>query len=195
VQVKEDEFYEDRVLVLTINEFHQQTHAIKGFITIQTCAFLEEYKKFHKILPEQINEKQNAIEFKKDIKILLKPAISLIESSWKDLYEARNTLFAHNWRHNDELVMFSNHSLKPSNSPWIDEEFTLLIGIFDNIIYQLQDYRTDYFDEMFNLIKQKSKIKIKHLSRVQTHNDSLKMVNLLKEVMDQELAQIKERQP
>ncbi len=179
-QVLEDEFYEGEGVDKVISDLHQQAMGIKGYLTIQTCAFLDEYKKFHRILPEDQGLNAEAIEFKKGVKKLLKPAIALINNSWKDLYEARNVLFAHNWRKDGELLMFGEEALKATNSPWIDEEFTLLIGIFDLIIYNLQLYRKEFFEEMHGIIKKKSANKVHHRSRVLTHEESLELLTSLK---------------
>jgi hypothetical protein len=124
--------------------FDLQNIAVKSFIIIQTCAFLEEYKIIFSIPVDDPALASESATFKNGLKIILRPAISFINKSWKDLYSVRNNLLAHNWRKDGELIMFSSITDNPSNAPWIDEEFTLLVGIFDSVIEILKGYRPVY---------------------------------------------------
>jgi len=80
---------------------------------------------------------------------------------------------------------------KPSISPWIAEEFTLLIGIFDIIIYYLKKYKPDSFEEMHSSILEKNSKKVHHRSRVTTHYASLILLEALKVIMEYELSRLK----
>ncbi|MEN5197499.1 hypothetical protein [Sphingobacterium faecium] len=66
----------------------------------------------------------------------MKPAISIINDYWKDLYFVRDNLLVHNWRRDEQAIKFTELMDSPTNAPSIDKEFTLLIGIFDSIILE-----------------------------------------------------------
>ncbi len=167
--------------------FEQQTMATKSFIIIQTCAFLDEYKFIYSLKPDDVSLNDDAVKFKEGLKIILGHAVKFINSSWKDIYAVRNNLLAHNWRSNGKLIMFSNLIDHPQNVPWIDEEFTLLVGIFDAIIEIMKEYRPDFFEEMNLFISEKSKKKVHHMTRSESHEKSIEIVNAMKGLMKLEL--------
>lgn len=170
--------------------FECQSYAIKCFIQIQTCAFLDEYSLLFSLPISDESKRAESIEFRKGIKTLLKPAITVINNYWKDLYEVRNTLLAHNWRKgkNSPAFMFTNATDSPPNVPWIDEEFTLLVGIFDGVLEILQQYAPDYFSELSEILATKSSQKVHHQTPVNNHEESMKLVSEINQLMTAELA-------
>jgi hypothetical protein len=187
------EMQEDISMPQVRANFDLQNIAVKSFIIIQTCAFLEEYKMIFSISADDPELASESSAFKTGLKIILRPAISFINKSWKDLYAVRNNLLAHNWRKDGQLIMFSSLTDEPSNAPWIDEEFTLLVGIFDSIIEILKDYRPDYYQEMSLIITEKSKKKVHHMTRSTTHEESVKLAQAVKGLMKLELDHLNEK--
>ena len=187
LSIEDDLLYSELPISNIKEHFEKQAIPIKGFITIQTCAFLDEYQLLFKILPDDETLLNEAIEFKKGLKTIIGPAISLINNSWKDLRSVRNNLLAHNWRKGGTPIMFGESITKPQNTPWIDEEFTLLVGIFNATIYILQHYKPDYYNEMHSILKEKTSVKVHHMSRVLTHDDSIELVTALEGLMQLEL--------
>lgn len=183
-----EDLFEDLSTVEVKQQFEIQTYAIKGFIIIQTCAFLDEYGLLFRLMPENVDFSEEAKLFKKDLKSVMKPAITLINNYWKDLYAVRNNLLAHNWRKDGQAIMFSQLTDSPTNAPWIDEEFTLLIGIFDSIINSLKEFKPAFFSEMNNKIVCKEKVH--HRAPVIDHEKSLEIANALRTVMQHELNQL-----
>ncbi len=187
-----EEYFEDLSTVEVKQQFEMQSYAIKSFIIIQTCAFLDEYTLLFKLMPEDTALNNEARALKKDLKSLMKPAISLINNYWKDLYSVRNNLLAHNWRKDGQAIMFSQLMDKPSNAPWIDEEFTLLVAIFDTIINSLKEFKPDYFTEMNNIAIIKNKVH--HKTPVTSHGKSIEIAQALKVIMQHELKNLNGRE-
>ncbi|TBO41190.1 hypothetical protein [Pedobacter kyonggii] len=156
-----------------LDHFETQSLAVKSFINIQTCAFIDEYNFLFTIKLEDDAHLQEAEKFKEGLKLIVGPAVKVIKSYWKDLRKERNRLLAHNWRDGKDAIMFGPETEVAPNIPWIDEEYTLLIGIFDKTIFYLKKYRPDYFKEMDSYIRAKSQNKIRHRSPVSTHDQSI----------------------
>lgn len=172
--------------------FDAQSLAVKSYLLIQTCAFLEEYKLFHKIKPEDPVHTQESIRFKKEIKAILKPAISYINESWVDLYQARNQVLAHGWRvGGGDAIMFTDMVNHPLNVPLIDEEFTLLVGIMGSMIDVLQEYNPAYFAELDAFMKDRGQNLPRHLTRTTSHEFSMEQFRAVKALMQLELRTIR----
>lgn len=164
-----DYLFENININKVIEHFEIQNYALKFFIIIQTCAFLDEYTLFFKQIPKDASCNAKAIKFKKEMKSVTSPAIKLINKYWKDLYSVRNNVLAHNWRSNGQPIIFTQLTDLPPNVPWIDEEFTLLIGIFDSIINSLKELNSLFYTEMSTKVDNKKKVH--HMTPVLSHDE------------------------
>lgn len=175
--------------------YQAQNLNVKGYLIIQTCSFLDEYKLFHKFKPEDPAELEASIRFKKEVKAILKPAISYINDCWKDLYKTRNQMLAHGWRvDGGDAIMFTDAVHYPVNAPLIDEEFTLLIGIIGSMIDVMEEYNPDYIAEVDTFMQERVKIKPPHLTPTTSHEFSKKEFLRIKALMRQELRAIQNQE-
>lgn len=188
--LRENDGIENDLIYQVKEKFELQTMAVKGYIIIQTCCFLDEYKLIFSLKPTDSSNDAEVNNFKNGLKKILRHPVSFINRSWKELYEVRNNLLAHNWRKNGEPIMFSHLISKPQNAPWIDEEFTLLVGIFDSVIEILKKYRLDFFNEMHTQMQAKVNETVHHMARSISHETSIEMVLEIKSLMANELKEL-----
>lgn len=156
--------------------FEVQNYAVKGFIMIQTCSFLEEYKYF--CGQPTVNDSER--EFRSKLMTTLRPSLKVI-SKWKELYQVRNGLLAHNWRTKGEAIVFRpNPTGAHQDVPWIDAEYTLLVGVFDIIIYCLKTKFKSVYEEMHDKAIKNSSHKVSHVPRASTHEEAVEQLKFLR---------------
>ncbi|MFC7356697.1 hypothetical protein ACFQO1_03285 [Jejudonia soesokkakensis] len=143
--------------------------SISEYSIIQFCSFLDEYKKFN---PSYIGTEYS--ERIKNVRLKNKYGLQRIQK-WKDLYDYRNQVAAHNFDVKKKSILSSKQIIEYNIPDTIEEKtlfYNICLKISQNIFSEFEEIR-ESFDFDFNLTH---KLKIKKNESFDL-NEELKLIN------------------